>query len=99
MLAKIFAIAVAIWFYQTAQKIGEKPLYWAVIGVIGFWLTAFIVHYVVTVPLLTVFKTGFVSVAVRQLPALVGFAATYLIRGKFLLKNAATSVMTDKPEA
>jgi hypothetical protein len=92
MLAKIAGIIVLVWFYRTAHKIGEKAIQWAVIGVIGFWLAAFITHLAAVDPLLKVVGAeGVMPNVIRQLPAFVGFGAAYFIRRKYLLKNAGVS--------
>lgn len=38
MLAKIAAILMIIWFFQTAKEHQQNPYKWVVIGLIGYWL-------------------------------------------------------------
>jgi hypothetical protein len=92
MLAKIAAIIVMVWFYRTAAEIGEKAIQWAVIGVIGFFLAAFITHYGVVDPL-SKYVLGQKEPAglITQLPAFVGLGAAYFIRKKYLLKKSTLS--------
>ncbi|MGR8934728.1 MAG: hypothetical protein ACU837_10110 [Gammaproteobacteria bacterium] len=92
MLAKIAAIIVLVWFYRTAAKIGEKAIQWAVIGVIGFFLAAFITHFGIVDPV-SKFVLGQKEPAglITQLPAFAGLAAAYFIRKKYLLKKSDIS--------
>lgn len=91
MLARIAGVIVLVWFYRTAAKVGEKPIQWAVIGVIGYYLAAYLTHFGVVEPLLKVFRgQDTLSGLIRQLPAFVGLAGAYIIRKKYLLKNAAS---------
>jgi len=38
-LARFAAIAVLVWFYMTAKEKGESPINWAITGLIGYWIT------------------------------------------------------------
>lgn len=88
MLAKLIAIAVLVWFYKSAQAVGENPILWAVLGVIGFFLSATLTHYVISEPLLTTLPPkSTVSSIVRQFPLFVGIASVYLIKKKNLVKE------------
>ncbi len=88
MLAKIVAIAISVWFYKSAQKIGENPIQWAVLGVIGFFLSATLAHYAISEPLLgTLPPQGTLTSLIRQSPLLIGIASVYFIYKKHLLKN------------
>ena len=92
MLAKLLSLVTLIWFYKTAKDSNENAIQWAVIGFIGFWLSAIIAHYAITNPLLGVFRgSGGLSALIGQLPAFVGIAAAYLIRKLYLLKKIETS--------
>ena len=48
MLAKLLSLVTLIWFYKTAKDSNENAIQWAVIGFIGFWLSAIIAHYAIT---------------------------------------------------
>ena len=101
MLAKIAAIIVLVWFYRTAVKIGENGIQWAIIGVIGFFLAAFITHFGVVDPI-SKYALGQKTPAglITQLPAFVGLAVAYLIRKMYLLKRgspASSSEPTTPP--
>jgi hypothetical protein len=90
MLAKIAAVIVLVWFYRTAVKIGENGIQWAVIGVIGFFLAAFITHFGIVDPISkSVLGQKTPAGLITQLPAFVGIGVAYLIRKIYLLKNAA----------
>lgn len=92
MLAKLLSIATLIWFYKTAKDSNENAIQWAVIGFIGFWLSAIITHYVLIDPLLSVFRgSEGMSILIQQLPAFVGIGAAILIRKVYLLKKIETS--------
>ena len=92
MLAKLLSIATIIWFYKTAKDSNENAIQWAVIGFIGFWLSAIITHYVLIDPLLAVFRgSAAMSALIGQLPAVVGISAAFLIRKVYLLKKIEKS--------
>ena len=40
MLSSLVAIGIAVWFYCTAPKSGKSHLYWAISGVVVYFLTA-----------------------------------------------------------
>ncbi len=89
MLAKLLGLAVLIWFYKTAKQVGENAIQWAVFGVIGFFLSATIAHYVISEALLAVVSddTGW-ALFIRQLPIFLGLGVVYLLRKKCLLKDS-----------
>jgi hypothetical protein len=45
LLAKLAALGVIIWFYMTADKNGEPAVKWAVIGLVGYIITWFLVDF------------------------------------------------------
>lgn len=99
MLAKIAAIIVLVWFYRTAAKIGEKAIQWGIIGVIGFFLAAFITHFGIVDPISKfVLNQKQPAGLITQLPAFVGLAAAYFIRKKYLLKKADSTATTPASE-
>ncbi|MGR9071518.1 MAG: hypothetical protein ACU833_00480 [Gammaproteobacteria bacterium] len=87
MLAKLVAILMIVWFYQTAKKIGENGVKWGITGLIGYYLAVGITHLTVAKPLLDFFlnRSMWLSLLFGHLPVFVGIAAAYFIRKKFLL--------------
>ena len=89
LLAKVAGIAVLVWFYLTAKKQGEQAFKWAIIGLIGYWLTWWAIRLTVVAGLSGVLtKSPVIAFAVFQIPVVCAIAATFLIRKK-LLSDAA----------
>ncbi len=89
-LARFAAIAVIVWFYMTAKEKGESPINWAVIGLIGYWLTWWVVKLTAVSALMgMVAKNPTGAFLIYQIPALCAIGAAFIIRKK-LLSNAAT---------
>lgn len=90
LLAKLGALAVAIWFYLTAKEKGEDTIKWAIIGLVGYCLVLAIGYLVVYKPLAAMFiKRGMVTNAmmvfvIGQLPALIALASSVLIRKRLI---------------
>lgn len=86
MLAKIAAILMIVWFFQTAKQNGGKPFEWVIIGLIGYWIVWWIVTLVVANPLLNSMPKGSVMVLllIRHVPAFAAIAAAILVRKKLL---------------
>lgn len=88
-LARFAAIAVLVWFYMTAKEKGESPINWAIIGLIGYWITWWMVKLTVVSALSgMVAKNPTGTFLLVQIPALCAIAAAFLIRKK-LLADAA----------
>jgi hypothetical protein len=90
LLAKLSGIAILIWFFLTAREHGEQPVKWAVIGVMGYWITWWVVKLSV-VNLLSglVAKSATGTFLLTQIPAIVGIFAAFLIRKKLLADATA----------
>jgi uncharacterized membrane-anchored protein len=85
LLAKIAGIIVLVWFYVTAKEKGEQPFKWAIIGLIGYWLTWWIVDLSIVSFLPPGFIKNFTAVfLLAQIPALCAIGAAFLIRKKLL---------------
>ncbi|WP_394752998.1 hypothetical protein [Crenothrix sp.] len=90
LLAKLGAIAVIVWFYMTAKEKGENATKWAIVGFIGYCLSAVLGYFVVYKPLSALFLThGTASsplmvMLISQIPALVAIAAAVLIRKRLI---------------
>jgi hypothetical protein len=78
LLAKFAAVAVLIWFFQSAKENGESPFKWAIIGLIGFGITWEIAHLITD----AVTSNRLFSASI---PAFAGFGATWFVRKKLLL--------------
>jgi len=93
-LAKFAGIAVLVWFYLTAKEKGEPAVKWAIIGVIGYWLTWWLVKLTVLSSLVAmVSKTLPMVFLVTQIPAVCAICAAFFIRKKLL----ADVVSAEKP--
>jgi hypothetical protein len=92
-LAKFGAIAVLVWFFMTAKDKGEPAVKWAIIGVIGYWITWWLVKLTVLSALVAmVSKTITMVFLVTQIPALCAIGAAFLIRKKLLADAAAKNI-------
>lgn len=69
ILAKLVGIGVLVWFAMTAKDQGEYWLRWALVGLLGYWLTWFLIYATVSIPFLD---------------TAAAFAASYFIRQKLL---------------
>ncbi|MCX7089466.1 MAG: hypothetical protein NTV00_15620 [Methylococcales bacterium] len=86
MLAKIAAILMLVWFFQTAKEQEENPFKWMIIGLVGYWLVWWIVTLAVANPLLNSMPNGSWKVlsVIRHLPAIAAILAAVLVRKKLL---------------
>jgi hypothetical protein len=85
LLTKLAALGIVIWFYMTAEKMGEPPIKWAVIGLIGYVLTWFLVDFFLDTALsaiATKSKGGYFIVG--QIPVVGGLISSYFIRKKLI---------------
>jgi hypothetical protein len=84
-LARFAGIAVLVWFYLSAKERGENRFNWAIVGLIGFWLTWWIVNLTVVSALAGMFaKNPFGMFMLIQVPALCAIVAAYFIRKKLI---------------
>jgi xanthosine utilization system XapX-like protein len=85
LLAKLAALTIGIWFYMTADKVGEPPAKWVIIGLIGYLITWFIVDLTLVKALTAaVAKKSTAVIVITQIPAVCGLIAAYFIRNKLL---------------
>ncbi len=85
LIAKIVALVVVIWFYTTADKLGEPPIKWAIIGLIGYVITWLLIDKTVASALSAALaKKGSADFFVDQIPSLAGLAAAHFIRKKLV---------------
>lgn len=88
-LAKFAGIAILVWFYLTAKDKGQPAFKWALIGLIGYWLTWWLVNLSVLHTIGDMFARSAASLfMVMQIPAIAGICASFFIRKK-LIANAA----------
>jgi len=84
-LAKLAGIAVLIWFFLSAKSQGEQPYKWAIIGLLGYWITWWAIKLTVVTALAgLVAKSATMTFLLVQIPALCAIAAAFLIRKKLL---------------
>ncbi len=89
-LAKLAGIAVLVWFFLTAKSQGEQPYKWAVIGLIGYWITWWAIKLTVVTALVgIVAKSATMTFLLIQIPALCAIAAAFFIRKKLLADKTA----------
>ena len=69
ILAKMVGIIVLVWFSMSAKAYGEYWLRWALVGLIGYWLTWILLYVTLSIPI------G---------PTFVALAVTYFIRKKLV---------------
>ena len=84
-LAKLAGIAVLVWFFLSAKSQGEQPYKWAIIGLIGFWITWWAIKLTVVTALAgLVAKSATMTFLLVQIPALCAIAVAFFIRKKLL---------------
>ena len=86
LLAKFAGIAVLVWFYLTAKEKGEPAIKWAIIGLIGYWITWWALRLTVVDGLSggALSRSPITAFIVFQIPALAAIAAAFFIRKKLL---------------
>jgi hypothetical protein len=88
--AKLAALGVIIWFYMSANKVGEPSIKWAIIGLVGYLITWLLLDKTVASALsAAVAKKGLADFIIDQIPTLGGLVAAHFIRKK-LLSNLST---------
>lgn len=86
MLAKIAAIIILVWFFQTAKEHAENPWKWVITGLVGYWLVWWIVTLGVANPLLNSMqnRSWMILSVIRHIPAFAAIIAAVLVRKKLL---------------
>lgn len=90
LLAKFTGILVLVWFYLTGKKLGEPPIKWAIIGLIGYWITWWLADLLILSSLTGMFTKSSTSVfLVTQIPVIFAAGAAFFIRKKLIgsIKN------------
>ncbi|MGY6275650.1 hypothetical protein [Methylomonas sp. MgM2] len=84
-LAKLFGILTLIWFYLAAKNNNAPVVNWAVIGLIGYWLTWWLAKFLLVVPLAdAVTKHSILEFLLTQMPVVCAVAVVYVIRKKLI---------------
>lgn len=92
LLAKFSGIAVLVWFYLSGKKAGEPPVKWAIIGLIGYWISWWLANELILSALTGFFSKSSVAVfLVTQIPVAVALVASYFIRKKLLASASSGS--------
>ena len=87
-LAKLAAILILVWFYLTAKKQGEPPVQWAIIGLVGYWISWWLANKLILSSLAGLFSKSTIWVfIITQIPVLCGLAVVFFVRLK-LIKDA-----------
>ena len=89
MIGAIAVVSVAIWFYFTAQRLGENAIKWAFFGILNYYLPAVIWHVFVSQPLMGMLGSG--STVLRLIVGysfvFFGVAVAAYARSKLLVKG------------
>jgi len=85
LLAKFAGILVLVWFYTSAKKVNAPAINWAIIGLVGYWLTWWLANKLLVASLAGMFsKNPTMIFLVTQIPVFIGLAAIFFIRKKLL---------------
>lgn len=88
ILGGLIAIAIAIWFYRTADAKGQDPFPWAVAGVIFYYLPMGLWTWLVNPKIRMPHPTSEgPSLWLMLAPTLVGLAVSIALRQFVLLKT------------
>jgi len=91
LLAKLAGILVLVWFYITGKKLGEPPLKWAVIGLVGYWLAWWLGNKIILSSLVGMFSKSSVLVfLVTQIPVACGLVVAFFVRKKMMKDSNIT---------
>lgn len=95
MFTKLFAVCIIAWFYQSAGKIGENKIQWAVIGLIGYIIFVALSYIFIAKPLLAIFlnKAMWISATLGHIPAVVGVLAAVFIRRRLISSATKSSAV------
>lgn len=89
-LAKLFGILTLVWFYFSAKEHNAPLINWAVIGVIGYWLSWWLAKFLLLDSLAKIVTPhSMMEMVMTQLPVACGVAACYLIRKRLIASVSA----------
>jgi integral membrane sensor domain MASE1 len=84
-LAKFGGIAILIWFYKTAVDKNQSGLKWAIVGLIGYWLTWWLVNLTIVQGMMGMTPKNLTMLfLINQVPAIGAIVAAILIRKKLV---------------
>lgn len=98
MISMLITIAIAFWFYRTAERLGSKALQWGIAGAIAYQVPAWAWMLLVTKPYISSLRGVSAKASASMFGhswILVGLVTAFIIYKFFLLK---TNVKAD-PEA
>ncbi len=85
LLAKFAGILVLVWFYLTGKKLGEPAVKWAIIGLVGYWISWWLTNKLILASLTGMFaKSSGAVFLVTQIPVICAVAAVFFIRKKLI---------------
>jgi hypothetical protein len=91
LLAKLAGVLVLVWFFMTGKKMGEPPLKWAIIGLIGYWLAWWLGNKIILSALVGMFsKSSVIIFLVTQIPVVCGLAVAFFVRKKLIKDSNIT---------
>lgn len=86
LLAKLAGILVLVWFFMTGKKLGEPPVKWAIIGLIGYWLAWWLGNEIILSALVGMFtKSPTIAFLVTQIPVICGVIVAFFVRKKLII--------------
>jgi len=90
LLAKFTGILVLVWFYLTGKKLGEPAIKWAIIGLVGYWISWWLADKLILASLTGMFAKSSVAVFfVTQIPVICAVVAVFFIRKKLISSISA----------
>ncbi len=84
LLAKLAGILVLIWFYLTGKKVEDQGIKWAVIGIVGYWITWWLADFLILDSLTGSVTKGAGVFLVTQIPVVFAVVAAFFIRKKLM---------------
>lgn len=96
VVAALVVISIAVWYFSTAERLGENGIKWALIGIVNYYLAAIPWRFLVAKPLqkmmgpgsndLLYNMTGF-SVVIAGIALAVYARSRLLVRGREIPKR------------
>jgi hypothetical protein len=93
MIAGLIAFLAAVWFYQSALKVGKPAVNWMIIGGVAFYAAMLVWTYLIMHPLLgrTFENHSFgLGLTIELSGALVGAVAVWKIHRRWLTPPGST---------
>ncbi|WP_031434304.1 hypothetical protein [Methylomarinum vadi] len=97
LLAKAAGILVLVWFYLSGKKVGEPAVKWAIIGLVGYWISWWLANKLILASLTGMFAKSSVTVfLVTQIPVVIAVTAVFFIRKKLLSGVSETAKLSSE---